>query len=234
MSREPTRLADTREPSSPESAFVGGILRAHRPAHPSPAKMQELARNLGPLLDGKVVSSHRTMTWLGLSVVGTIFVAGAVLVLRPDSPHAVGTSASTTQAPSAPTTAPAAPEVTTEAPPSPAISVDSLPNVESPKTDERRGAATASARCDEVELIDRADTKLRAGDPAGALGVTREHEQRCTGGALVQERERIAVEALAKLGRVDAARARAKAFEARFPASPHLRRVRQVVDELSR
>jgi hypothetical protein len=79
-------------------------------------------------------------------------------------------------------------------------------------------------------LIDDADAALRAGNAERAHALTRQHAERCPAGTFIQERERIAIEALAKLGRLDAMRDRARAFEERFPSSPHLRRVRSVVE----
>ena len=45
------------------------------------------------------------------------------------------------------------------------------------------------------------------------------HERRCAGGQLVEERESLAVRALAASGDPDAARVRAERFLVRFPAS---------------
>jgi hypothetical protein len=50
---------------------------------------------------------------------------------------------------------------------------------------------------------------------------------------LVQERERIAIEALVMLGRHEEAAARARAFETSYPSSPHLRRIRQLAPRRS-
>src|SRR5262249_43904909 len=62
-------------------------------------------------------------------------------------------------------------------------------------------------------------------DPARALELTRQDEREFPNGQLAQERETIAIEALERSGRTDEARARARAFEARFPDSVHLRKV---------
>ena len=76
--------------------------------------------------------------------------------------------------------------------------------------------------------VDRADATLRAGDAKRALELTREHGARCPNGSFVQERERVAIEALALLGEGEMMRTRAKAFELRFPSSPHVRRIRNL------
>ena len=224
MTRDPTRLADLRDAPSPEAAFIGGIIRAQRGAPTPQPKMQELAGRLGPLLQEKSASPFRALPWLGMSVAAIVLVAGTVsLTTRPNEQAA---PVSISAAPAEP-----APPPPQEAPPRidapPAIPVEALPDA-----NVRTATAASARRCDEIELVELADTKLRSGDPTGALAVVREHEQRCAAGNLVQERERIAIEALAKLERVGAAKVRARAFEERFPSSPHLRRVRQVVERL--
>ena len=87
---------------------------------------------------------------------------------------------------------------------------------------------TRTGALDESELIDRAETLLRTGHAKGALEATRLHAA-CDETILDQERERIAIEALVVLGQDQEATARARAFEARYPSSPHLRRIRQLV-----
>jgi hypothetical protein len=64
-----------------------------------------------------------------------------------------------------------------------------------------------------------------ASDPHGALELTQEHARRFPAGALVPEREVLAIEALARLGRASEARSRLAAFRERFPQSPHVARL---------
>jgi hypothetical protein len=71
---------------------------------------------------------------------------------------------------------------------------------------------------------------LRAGNALRAFDLTREHAERCPRGAFVQERERIAIEALAQLGRTSEVRTRARSFERRFPSSPHVWRIRSLAE----
>ena len=106
----------------------------------------------------------------------------------------------------------------------PSMFVDSLPT-----SNTERVRPTATPTCtNEIELVDRADATLRAGDAKRALELTREHGARCPNGSFVQERERVAIEALALLGEGEMMRTRAKAFELRFPSSPHVRRIRNL------
>jgi hypothetical protein len=83
-------------------------------------------------------------------------------------------------------------------------------------------ASTPSAPSpSEGALLLRARQEL-ASNPSGALALTEEHVRRFPSGSLVPEREVLAIEALARLGRVSEARARLAAFRDRFPQSPHL------------
>jgi outer membrane protein assembly factor BamD (BamD/ComL family) len=63
------------------------------------------------------------------------------------------------------------------------------------------------------------------------LTLTREHIRRFPSGALVQEREVLAIEALARLGRSSDAKHRLDAFRARFPQSPHIERLATLVGQ---
>jgi hypothetical protein len=81
----------------------------------------------------------------------------------------------------------------------------------------------------EAQLLESARAALSK-DPARALALAREHERRFPRGALTQEREVIAIQALARLERDAEARRRAQGFEQRFPASPHKPKVGSSVD----
>jgi hypothetical protein len=76
----------------------------------------------------------------------------------------------------------------------------------------------------EAELLQRAQRAL-LDHPSRALALTAEHRRRFAEGALAEEREVIAIEALQRLGREQAARERAAVFEARYPNSVHRSRV---------
>lgn len=76
----------------------------------------------------------------------------------------------------------------------------------------------------EFSLLEQAQRALRS-DPQRALELTVRDAKRHPSGALAQEREVIAIEALAKLGRIDEARARARVFFQAFPGSAHGPRV---------
>ncbi|AKT43028.1 outer membrane protein assembly factor BamD [Chondromyces crocatus] len=95
------------------------------------------------------------------------------------------------------------------------------------------GGATTGRRdralSEENTLVTRAQSALARGNPGEALEALNEHQRRFPAGQFSQEREAMAIQALARLGRADAARARAATFRARFPDSVLLRTVDAVV-----
>lgn len=82
----------------------------------------------------------------------------------------------------------------------------------------------------EVELLQSAQDAL-ASDPARALSIATLDATRFPRGALAQERDVIAIEALVRLGRRDEARLRAARFERAFPRSAHHLRIEELLDE---
>jgi hypothetical protein len=76
----------------------------------------------------------------------------------------------------------------------------------------------------ELALLRRAQTELGL-TPARALQLAEEHAARFAGGALEQEREVIAIDALVRLGRRGEATTRAERFRQTFPGSAHERRL---------
>jgi hypothetical protein len=227
MSRDLTRLVDVLDPPTPEAEFLRDIIRAQEGASPPDAKIDELARRLSPLMR-EAPPPPRSRTWLtvaAIAVVATAIAAGT-LSTRDSS----GTARPPTVAPQPRhDDQPPSATVALDPPVAPVVSVDALPNAEVRKAPPVPSVAAAPL-CDDVALVDAADTSLRAGDPARALAITRDHERRCPTGALVQERERIAIEALIELGQSEQARARARGFTERFPSSPHVARIRQALE----
>ena len=94
-------------------------------------------------------------------------------------------------------------------------------------------AASGSAAGDETEAdyLARA-TGLIGGAPGEALALAEGHAARFPEGKLGQEREMIAISALAALGRKAQARARARLFLTLFPESSHRPRLEELVPEL--
>jgi hypothetical protein len=81
-------------------------------------------------------------------------------------------------------------------------------------------AVTAKPPVPEAEIIEQARQQLQ-NNPAQALALTKTHRRRYPKGILAQEREVIAIEALARLGKSKAAEKRAEAFRAAQPNSIH-------------
>jgi hypothetical protein len=80
----------------------------------------------------------------------------------------------------------------------------------------------------EGALLLRARQQLGS-DPASTLALTDEHARRFPNGTLAPEREVLAIEALAALGRTSDARTRLSAFADRYPQSRHLARLETLV-----
>jgi hypothetical protein len=95
------------------------------------------------------------------------------------------------------------------------------------------GAAAGNGRdrdlAGENALVSRAQSALARGRTGEALEAIAEHQRRFPSGEFVEEREALAIQALARSGRMDAARARASRFRARYPRSMLLRAVDAVV-----
>ena len=77
-------------------------------------------------------------------------------------------------------------------------------------------------------MLRRAQAAL-ATQPARALALTSEHQRRFRSGALAEEREALAIEALSRLGRAQEAQRRAALFQRKYPHSVHASRVRGAV-----
>ena len=116
---------------------------------------------------------------------------------------------------------------------SPAVNVPATPPaIEAP---EAPGALVAAhspppvaASPSEGALLLQARRYL-ASDPASALALTDDAARRFSDGPLAPEREVLAIEALARMGRAAEARTRLTAFRARYPQSPHLARLDSLV-----
>jgi hypothetical protein len=81
----------------------------------------------------------------------------------------------------------------------------------------------------EAKLVAKARGALR-GHPSEALRLTREAAEAFPRGQLVEEREAVAIRALARLGRNEQARTRAQAFLRLYSDGPHADAVRRAID----
>jgi hypothetical protein len=80
----------------------------------------------------------------------------------------------------------------------------------------------------EATLLLRARRELSA-DPAGALALTQEAARAFPAGALAPEGDVLAIEALARLGRMSEASTRLGAFRQRYPGSLHIARLQALI-----
>jgi hypothetical protein len=101
------------------------------------------------------------------------------------------------------------------------------PSMNTPATSPAAPAAPPASG--EGALLLRA-RRVLASEPQAALALTQEDERLFPAGDLAPEREVLAIEALARLGRTAEARSRFDAFRARFPQSPHVARLRALLD----
>jgi hypothetical protein len=90
----------------------------------------------------------------------------------------------------------------------------------------------AQTPANELALLTRARSLLATAADA-ALTLTDEHRAHFPRGTFVEERELIAVEALARLGRTEEALTRGKAFLARHARSAHSERMRVILQSLT-
>jgi hypothetical protein len=104
----------------------------------------------------------------------------------------------------------------------PTLDVRALPVV--PGATGSAAARPAGSPEAEMALLRSAQDALGSA-PADALARSEEHAKTYPGGALAEEREVLAVDALLRLGRRREAEARAARFRAAHPASAYLRRL---------
>jgi hypothetical protein len=127
--------------------------------------------------------------------------------------------------------------VTASPPREPTVATDPhAPAEEEPKASRARRNASARrpvetiapSAPDELELLERADRAL-ATAPALALSLAESHARRFPNGAMEEEREVIAVSALARLGRQGDARARADRFLRAHAGSAYALRIQRAL-----
>jgi hypothetical protein len=165
---------------------------------------------------------------LGWGAGGTVVASGVVLAVAFSQPSAPSAPSATVAPPSAvvqPASKPMAAPV-----PEPAAELDAAV---APNQPVRPVKEAPAAVWDEPQLIEKARRALAA-DPRRALALAQEHQRRFPVGSLGVEREVIALEALARLGQTAEAKRRALAFEAKYPRSIHLPRVRALLARLGR
>ena len=143
------------------------------------------------------------------------------------SPLAAPGSAPEAVAPNSPTPARAVPE-----PAVPSSSPAPSPRANQSPSKSAQGSALepgTKVQPSELELLRDARLALRS-SPALALGLTEQHSALYPRGSMAQERELIAISALARLGRHTAVLSRAQRFERDFPGSPYRKQIAQMAE----
>jgi hypothetical protein len=152
----------------------------------------------------------------GLAVVGAV-VGGAIWLTSERTPPGVPVATP----PSAPVASPPPAEA-------PAPAAEPPPVVHAPSAVNPPASPKASGPS-EAALLQQAQAALRR-DPARSLALTHEHRRRFPKGALAQEREVIAIDALSRLGRSGEAGKRAEEFGKEYPGSAHQKKVETSVE----
>jgi hypothetical protein len=241
---DPKRLID---PESRSSSAIRALVRAARSDLPSEGRVEVIGARLTPWLGAASGGPSHGGPAPGIAVSGAAAgvkmatgvkaVAVAMMTLGVAAGgYAEIHSNRTVRPPAAPATAalpapalPAsavAPGLAASAPPDPAEQgLAPLPPVSPAPSVRSRAASPALDGSDsEVALLQSAQDALSSNPPA-ALSFAARHAARFPQGALAQEREVIAIEALLGLGRRDEARARAARFYRAFPRSAYRPRI---------
>ncbi len=217
-------------PNEPSGTSASATGRGTTPASPPPIDAASAVQTTGSIATSGLSATRAVVAILTTFALGV--GAGVALerhVLAPP-PSSTAPSPSPRVVPTASASA-SVPE-TSDAPlDRPGVQVSSLPEASvTPPADvsvaKNDGAVSARGLAAERALLDVARRSLASGDPNAALAASDRHAKQYPAGALVEEREAIAIKSLVALGRSDEAKARAGAFERRFPSSLLLRAVR--------
>jgi len=196
-------------------AVVGLVGAGAAAAHGSGA-----TSTIGSFLARKVTIGIASFFLGGLAGAGV----HAYATRAPDVKDAKDAKVVAVQGPSAPAVVTAvspsvAPTTTTEI--TPVVSVPAVPSATAVAAVANSIGKPSTLKAED-DLLSVARTALKTGDAAGALVVVDDHAKRFPNGQLSQEREALAVQALAKSGRSDEARVRGDRFKKSFPGSLYL------------
>jgi hypothetical protein len=166
---------------------------------------------------GAAAVSVGTKIAVGIAIV-TAFGGGIVVGRETAAPRTVASPAASPA--SVVANAPViAPSTSTEPSATPVSDLPSAATAPVRSATPPSSAAPASDLPKEQALIDTARAALARGRGSDALAATDAHAARFPRGALAEEREALAVQALVLDGKPDAARARAAQFHRRYPSS---------------
>lgn len=231
---DPPRLVD---PGGPGPARLRALVEASRQDLGTAAEIAALGATLAPYL-GAGAAGAKGAALGGKLTAGMLAKGAAVVVLGAAAAVYVGTRTpgNAPPAPAAPPPAarvPAEPAPPAAPPPVPEVSpVPTAPEVEAtpaaPLPHRRLRAPDPAVRASEAEMLGEAQAAL-ATDPGRALALTDAHRRQFPHAVLGQEREVIAIEALARLGRKAEAKARAERFLAAHPSSAHRSKIESII-----
>ncbi|HEY8146946.1 MAG TPA: hypothetical protein VIG06_29905 [Kofleriaceae bacterium] len=226
-----------------ENVGLDELLETARADEPSPEQLARLDARLAPFLippgggggggggaaggaaSGGAAAAGGTALgkWLLAGVAAAGLGAGGYAVYR-RAGHETSSTARAVEADAAPVVAEA---IRADASPPALEAPDAAPRpAQTPRPERPPGDALAA----EARLLERAQTALRDGSPAAALRAVAAHAKQFPRGALAEERERLAVEALLALDRRHDAEARARRFHREFPRSVQWQRIRDLLD----
>jgi hypothetical protein len=223
---------DPLEPVDPSLAALFGDERARGTAPPG-TKERVLGRllvSIGPPpgggsggsggQSGGGVAAASAGMGKGLPILGAFLIGGAVggtIVAVAKPAHVVYVDRVVEASIAAPVPPPprAPSEDTRPVLPSPSVVEPEAPLANPSSSAPSRDVALAAERA----ILDIARTALGRGDGVHALEATNRHAREFPRGQMTEEREAIAVQALAKLGRKEEAAARGARFKERYPGS---------------
>lgn len=250
MSVDPRRLIDPRA-GAPDD--LRALLRSADMDGPSIAQLRRLTARLEPQLS----TTPAAPTQVGTVAVGKAFAVVAVIAIVVGViGFVVGRESTLPVAPNAVVSIPDARAPVIDAG-AIAIAVDAAPIIDptpttrppSPSRTSRRPAHGSSTSTpppsrpasvqpasnepapveDELAVLGRAQRALVAGDAATALELAERHARTFPAAMMIEEREAIAIEALARLGRAEAAASRFATFRDAHPRSSYRHRLERLL-----
>jgi hypothetical protein len=248
MNDDPPRLL---EEGSGASEPLGRLFRQGRSDLPDRVQIERLGARLGPLLGAAPLTAEpapqpappaapppaeaaSTVAKTGaltkaLAAGGIALVVGGAgwLLVRGDAPRNQPPEVASPVASAPIAEAPAAAPAHEVARAAPAPSTESAPPAAEPSKPRAEPPARGPS---EAELLRQAQASVKK-DPKRALALIQEHKRRFPNGALSQEREVIAIDALQQLGEHEQVKKRARDFEKRYPDSAHRRKVGAAAEE---
>jgi hypothetical protein len=177
--------------------------------------------------------AHLLATKMGIAiasaVIGGLVAAGAMRAMRAIDtgapPRVVYVDRVVTASASAPATPIVVPAV-------PSAAVSAIVPSSIPSSAPAPSGGDGSAMRAERLLVDEARTAYARGESDVALAALSRHAARYPAGALVEEREALAIRVLVDLGRYEEGRTRGRRFRVRFPKSLMLPAVEAALDSI--